>query len=131
MLSQLKQTMEMKQTENGANAYNSTMNKCLDLFALGGAYRGRTDEDIIKVFFDAYKEDKQSALRLLFYLRDCRGGQGERRFFRVAMKNLAMQDPSSVKRVAHLVAEYGRYDDFFCFADTPVEELAFEYLKQQ
>lgn len=131
MLNQLKQTMEMKQTENGANAYNSTMNKCLDLFALGGAYRGRTDEDIIKLFFDAYKEDKQIALRLLFYLRDCRGGQGERRFFRVAMKNLAMQDPSSVKRVAHLVAEYGRYDDFFCFADTPVEELAFEYLKQQ
>ena len=34
-------------TENGAVAHKSTLNKVYDMFALGGAYRNRTDEDCI------------------------------------------------------------------------------------
>lgn len=131
MLNQLKQTSVMKKTENGANAYSSTLDKCLDLFALGGAYRSRSDLDVIKLFMDAYNQDKQTALRLLFYLRDCRGGQGERRFFRVVINHLASHDVEVVKQVLTFIEEYGRYDDLLSFIGTDMEFIAFAYIQKQ
>ena len=63
------------ETENGALAHKSTNNAVYDLFALGGAFRKRTDEDCILVFKNAYEENPELALKCLFYLRDCRGGK--------------------------------------------------------
>ena len=68
-------------TENGATAHKSTLNKVYDMFAFGGAYRQRSDADCILLFKNAYAEDPELAVKCLFYLRDIRGGQGERRFF--------------------------------------------------
>ena len=61
--------------ENGAVAHKSTLNKIYDMFALGGAYRNRTDEDCILLFKNALEEDETLALKCLFYLRDVRGGK--------------------------------------------------------
>ena len=63
--------------------HKSTGNGVLDLFAMGAAYRHRSDEDCIFLFKKAFEEDEVYALKCLFYLRDARGGQGERRFWRV------------------------------------------------
>ena len=63
-------------TENSAPALKSTMNKVLDLFATGGALRGKSEQDIVTLFIKAYSEDSLLALKNLFYIRDCRGGQG-------------------------------------------------------
>ena len=38
-------------TENGALKHLSTGYKVYDLFALGGAYRTRSDKDVITLFF--------------------------------------------------------------------------------
>lgn len=62
-------------TENGAIKRNSTLNGLCDLFALGGAYRSRSDADCITLFKAAFAEDEIHALRCLFYLRDVRGGK--------------------------------------------------------
>ncbi len=62
-------------TENGAVTHQTTFNKVLDLFALGGAYRHVNDKKIEELFGDAYREDKDLALKCLFYLRDVRGGK--------------------------------------------------------
>lgn len=62
-------------TENGAVTRRSTLNAVLDMFALGGAYRNRTDDDCITLFKNALEEDEVLALKCLFYLRDCRGGK--------------------------------------------------------
>ena len=62
-------------TENGARTYRSTNSKLLDMFAMGGAYRVRSDEDVILLFKNAYKENPVYALKCLFYLRDVRGGK--------------------------------------------------------
>ena len=98
-------------TENEAVTHKSTLNKVLDMFAMGGAYRKRTDEDCIVLFKEAYAENPTLALRCLFYLRDARGGQGERRFFRVCFNWLAKHYPKvAVKQLDH-IAEYGRWDD--------------------
>lgn len=62
-------------TENGGVAHKSTLNKVYDMFALGGAYRNRSDEDCILLFKNALEEDETLALKCLFYLRDIRGGK--------------------------------------------------------
>ncbi len=62
-------------TENGGVKHLYTLNKVLDMFAMGGAMRNRSEDDIITMFMQAYKEDRTLALRCLFYLRDVRGGK--------------------------------------------------------
>lgn len=62
-------------TENGGIKHKTTMNNVLDMFAMGGSMRKRSDEDVILMFKKAYHEDPTLALRCLFYLRDIRGGK--------------------------------------------------------
>jgi hypothetical protein len=118
-------------TENGALTHKSTGTALLDMFAMGGAYRTRTDADVILLFKNAYIENPVYALKCLFYLRDVRGGQGERRFFRTVMRWLASYDTEAARRNLGNVAEYGRWDDLYCFVGTPLETDAFEAMRQQ
>lgn len=115
-------------TEKGGVKHNSTLNAVLDMFAMGGAMRNRSDEDIILMFKKAYQEDATLALKCLFYLRDCRGGQGERRFFRVCYKWLAQEYSMEAAHLIPFVAMYGRYDDLFVLENTPCEHDMFDYL---
>ena len=124
-------TTNFTETENLAVARKSTLNKVYDMFALGGAYRNRTDEDCILLFKNAIKEDETLALKCLFYLRDARGGQGERRFFRICFNWLAKNYPEIARRNLINIAEYGRYDDLYCVVGTPVEKDMFALIKEQ
>lgn len=122
MLNELKEAMNLTTTENGAITHESSTNHLVDLFGSGGAYRNRSEEDIVILFSKAYAEDKVLALKTLFYLRDIRGGQGERRFFRVATRYLANAYPEDLKQVLEFIPEYGRWDDLIELIDTPVKE---------
>ena len=127
----LKNATNFTYTENGAVTHKSTNSKLLDMFAMGAAYRTRTDEDVIVLFHNAYKENPVYALKCLFYIRDVRGGQGERRFFRVVMKWLAKHDTDAVLRNLKYIPEFGRWDDLYVFTGTPVENAAFQLIKEQ
>lgn len=118
-------------TENGATTHKTTRSDLLDMFAMGGAMRNRPDEDVILMFRKAFAENPVYALKCLFYLRDVRGGQGERRFFRVCINDLAKSHPEAVKRNLALIPEYGRYDDLYALVGTPVEKDALEFFKKQ
>lgn len=74
-LNSLVDQSEFIYTENGAVARSTTKSALLDLFALGGSYRSRSDEDCIFLFKKAYEENPAYALKCLFYLRDARGGK--------------------------------------------------------
>ena len=82
-LEELKERDNYTYTENGGVAHKRLNSKVYEMFALGAAYRKRNDADCINLFINALEEDESLALKCLFYLRDIRGGQGERRFFRV------------------------------------------------
>ena len=118
-------------TENGAVTHKSTMDGLMDLFAMGAAYRSRTDEDVIMLFKNAFDADPVYALKCLFYIRDVRGGQGERRFFRVATKWLASYNADAMRRNLIHVPEFGRWDDLFVFIGTPLETDALNIVKHQ
>lgn len=118
-------------TENGGRTYNTTMNGLMDLFALGAAYRSRDEADVINLFLKAFNEDEIYAMKCLFYIRDVRGGQGERRFFRTVMRWLANNRPNAARRNLQNVAEFGRWDDLYAFVGTPLEEAAFGIMYHQ
>lgn len=118
-------------TENGALTHKSTGSAVYDMFGMGGAYRARTDEDCILLFKNAYLEDPVYALKCLFYIGDCRGGQGERRFFRVCARWLANYDPAAMKRNLQYIPLYRRWDDLYTFIGTPLQNDALEFIKEQ
>lgn len=131
LLKGLKEEDNVALTANGAPAYKSTMNKLYDLFALGGAYRNRSDEDCVLLFKEAYEENPELALKCLFYLRDIRGGQGERRFFRVCYKWLADFDLAAAHRNLRNIPDYGRWDDLLALLDTKAKTAVIEIIKTQ
>ena len=121
----------MTLTANGANTHVTTHNECLDFFALGGAMREKTEQDILNLFNAAYASDKLLAMKLLFYIRDIRGGQGERRTFRIILNDLAKFDPATISKNLELIPEYGRWDDLYALVDTPLEKEMFSFIKKQ
>lgn len=131
LLNAMQEVNNYKLTENGDIAYKSTMNGLMDMFALGGSYRKRSETDCIVLFKGALAEDETLALKCLFYLRDSRGGQGERHFFRVCMKWLANERTEVARRNLKYVFEYGRWDDYYLFVGTPLESDMFGFLKHQ
>lgn len=130
-LSALKDTTNFTYTENGAITHKTTKSDLLDMFALGGAYRTRSDADVILLFKNAYAENPVYALKCLFYLRDARGGQGERRFFKTAMKWFANTDVEAARRNFKHIPEFGRWDDLYLFVNTPLENEVFQFMKEQ
>lgn len=131
-MNQLKNNANYGYTENGAVKRVTTRSAVYDMFAMGAAYRSRSDADCILLFKNAFEEDETLALKCLFYIRDCRGGQGERRFFRVCMRWLAENHPERAAALAEYVPEYGRYDDWFkIYFGTPVEGQVIKMMKKQ
>lgn len=118
-------------TENGAISHRSTKSDLLDMFAMGAAMRSRSVEDVILMFKKAYEENPTYALKCLFYIGDCRGGQGERRFFRICIKWLANNYPDVMRRNIQYVPTYRRWDDLYALVDTPLEDDAFTFMKEQ
>ena len=108
-------------TENMAKAYKSTLDNLLDFFGNAGSMRKRTEADIVQLFSKAFAQDRLLALKALFYIRDSRGGQGERRVFRVILKWLANNYPEIVRKNLTNVPFFGRYDDVYVLFDTDLE----------
>lgn len=128
----LKDNTNFKYTEKGDVTHKTSKSDVLDMFALGGSYRNREDNDVILLFKNAYEENPELALKCLFYLRDIRGGQGERRFFRVAFKWLCEKHIESAKKNLINISEYGRWDDLIYVAvNTPLQNEAFAIIKHQ
>lgn len=127
----LKETNNYVLTENDGLAHKTTNNNVYDMFAVGGAYRKRSDEDCILLFKKAFEEDANLALKCLFYIRDCRGGQGERRFFRVVYKWLANNYPAVAAKNLPYLADFGRWDDLFILFNTPIEKNMLRFIKNQ
>lgn len=112
-------------TENGMRARKSTANACVDLFFKAGASRGK---DITKDFTAALTENEDIALRIAQWLRDARGGAGERELFRQIMLYLERHNPALAEKLLPKVPELGRWDDILVFQTPRLKEKAFTML---
>ena len=134
MLNGLKNATNYTLTENGGITHKTTKSDLLDMFAMGAAMRNRPDSDVILMFRKAFRENPVYALKCLFYIRDVRGGQGERRFFRVVIRDMANYDAdtrAAIERNMDQIPEFGRWDDLYAFIDTPMQDKALSIIKHQ
>ncbi len=131
MLNFLKNEVNKTETLNGATTYISSGKYCLDLFASIGASRNLDEKEIVKRFHRAFCEDKNLAMKILFYARDIRGGLGERKVFRTILRNLPRTSRSALVKNIQNIPEYGRYDDLLELMDTSCKKEVVAFIKEQ
>lgn len=112
-------------TENEALTFTRSGSPLLDFYAQAGAMRKNKDQ-ALNLFQKAFAEDRLKAVKILFYLRDVRGGQGERDLFRACLEWLGSAYPEIFEKVVEYVSEYGRWDDMFFD-----NQKCFEIIKNQ
>ena len=121
-----------KITENGAPARTTTGDNLIDLFAVIGAMREREESDIISMWENAYREDAELAVRMIFYAGDIRGiGLGERRTFRILIKHLANTHPSIMRKNIVNIPYYNRWDSLYELVATPCEREMWDLVRMQ
>jgi hypothetical protein len=115
-------------TENDAVTHSTSDSPLVDLFFKIGGLRAADDARILSNFWRAFNINPLFAMRILFYSRDIRGGQGERRIFRTILKDLANSPIGSewLSRNISSIPYYGRWDDLFELIGTPLQSEALQ-----
>jgi Domain of unknown function (DUF2828) len=115
-------------TENGMKARKSTAKATVDFFFKVGASRGK---NIVPQFTAAFVEDRDVALRIAAWVRDIRGGAGERKIFRDVLVELEKRgNVVEAKALAAKAPELGRWDDLLVFNTPAMKEFAYGMIKQ-
>jgi len=117
-------------TENGDKAFKTTGSACLDYFSIVGGMRFNLKK-ALNLFMKAYYENPILAIKILFYVRDIRGGLGERNLFRYTFNALANMYPEVAEQLIEYVPEYGRYDDILVCLDTPLKSKVLTFINNQ
>jgi hypothetical protein len=126
----LESKLNTTETLNGAKAYKSTLNTCVNLFGKIAACRNDINQ-AQRLFALAYKEDPETATRILFWARDIRGGQGERNIFRNLFKYLVEENAEIGAKLVRLVPQYGRWDDLLVLENTSAWETVLTQIGAQ
>lgn len=96
-------------TENGAKSYDSTSDPRLDLFFK--TVRGMTPEYLELLLEESWAVSPRDTLRTMFYVRDCRGGKGERKIFYNFMVWLWKKDRRLFEKNIPCIPFYGCFKD--------------------
>ena len=131
-IDELKNATNFSVTENGATGYKTTYNELLDFNFKVPSFRVANEKYLrteVRSLINSIS-DKVLLYRYIFYLRDVRGGMGERRIFRMFIQELADSDFENINALIPLIAEYGRYDDLFVLRGTKCERAMFDYIRE-
>jgi len=118
-------------TENGAVGFETSKSALVDLNFAVASLRNADEKKIIRQFIQAFHEDRVLAMKWLFFLRDARGGLGERRTFRIIIRYLVTAQTEMIASLVEIMAEYGRFDDLLVLLDTPVEHQVLFHIADQ
>jgi hypothetical protein len=99
--------------DNGRPVKEGSGSKLLDAFASLGACRKKTDAEILAYWKAAWAESPEGTLRMAMYNRDVRGGQGERRTFRIFWQWLCNNHRQIAIDNIQNVPFFGRWDDLW------------------
>jgi len=120
----------MRQTNEGAQAYEHALNHALEFFSKAGSLLEKrksfygNEESALSLFQKTWIVDKAISLKLLFWLRDCRGGAGNRSATRECLKWVANHNPEWIEANIGWIPLVGRWDDLRSLFGTPVEKAA-------
>lgn len=106
----MREDSNMTVTEKGAPTYISSLDALVDLFYKG--QRGVNDQLALELFEKAYVESPLLTAKMIAYIRDVRGGKGERKLGRFLLNELYKKNKGMFeKNLIHYLATYGRWDD--------------------
>lgn len=115
--------------DKGSEYYETSYDSNLDVFTKLSRYND--EDDVIRIFDNAFNENKEVALANLLYILDIRNGKGERRLFKIIYKYLCEDHPEDAIRILPFISNLGRYDYILESLDTEVESAAIELIKNQ
>ena len=116
-------------TENGREAYSTSMDRLVDFVATIATMDRASELDIKNWVDELYEVDGLSARKLIFYTRDILGGLGRRRIGRLLFQRLAEIDSKSAIANIPNMPEYGRFDDLYCLMGTDAEDAMFKFIR--
>ena len=113
----------------GSKYYAESYNNNLDVFTKISRYT--SEDEIIRLFYNALIEDETLALANLLYILDIRNGKGERRIFKTIFKYLCNNYPSLALQILPHISSLGRYDYVLLGLNTKVEKEVINLIKKQ
>lgn len=117
-------------TANGAVSNASSLNFLVDLFAILGAVRGKDFSTFANLFEQAYSMNRKLTLQMVLWVRDVRGGAGERETTRQILRHLEAKHPQDLIDIIPVLAEYGRWDDLLIFTMPTLKEIAYKTIAE-
>jgi len=120
----------MQPTNEGGVQFEHSLDHALEFFSKAGSlFTGKqsfygNEESALSLFQKVWIVDEELAFKLLLWLRDCRGGAGNRSGFRACLNWLATLNEQSAKWIiANIdwIPEVGRWDDLRALFNTPIE----------
>lgn len=121
---------KMRFTTEGGVTYEHSLDHAVEFFSKAGSLFERRqsfygqEENALGLFQKVWIVDKLLAFKLLLWLRDCRGGAGNRSGFRSCLQWLANRNPEWVEVNMWQIPEVGRWDDLRCLFDSPLKNKA-------
>ncbi|EGC40254.1 hypothetical protein DICPUDRAFT_91051 [Dictyostelium purpureum] len=93
--------------------------------------RGLEEQELKALLAASWETSPIDTLKLIFQMRDCRGGKGERNLFVQSLDWLNGVAPTTVEKNFKLIPEFGSYKDVVQLIGTSAEPLALELLSTQ
>lgn len=79
---------------------------------------------------ESAKQNLKHTFLVVFYIRDCRGGLGERNLGRRGLVWLFLNYPDQFMNTLPLISEYGRWDDYFQLFPTVLRLQSEKFIKR-
>lgn len=114
-------------TENGGVGYETSGHALLDMNYKVASYRTADEGTILSDFLKAFAETPELAIKWMFYAGDVREGLGERRLFKILVKNVLPKYPWLIK----FIPDYSRWDIVTELLGTAVEKEVVELIKER
>jgi len=119
-------------TNEGDIQFSNSGSPLIDFFSKAGSIYDRkyhiafyeNEESILDLFKKAWDSDSWNAFKLMLWVRDCRGGAGNRSGFRSILNWLANSNPEWIELNMHWIPFIGRWDDLRSLFKTSMEEKA-------
>ncbi|MBC8428217.1 MAG: DUF2828 family protein [Candidatus Pelagibacter sp.] len=112
-------------TQNGAVQYETSLDKCVDLFSKIGSMRHWGRNGVLEYFEAAFNENPELATQISYWARAAREGSGERKTFYIILDEIARTSPEFISDNARTLAELGYWKDLLRYFHIPKVISAF------
>lgn len=80
---------------------------------------------------ESWKCNELDTMKIIFYIRDCRGGKGSRDLFYLAITSLAVEHSEELEKYIKHIPFYGRYKDLLYLLGTQNEKAMLKIYAEQ